>query len=114
MFMQYKTGKLDPVAGEKTQDRMKFLQKKLEEAEMLKDRRLISPKEIKELNELEKIYYEPMGSSSIDISDPKVVESIKKIQKTVDDINNKNMLEDFDVTGRKPNAKGGLNYLMGF
>ena len=25
-----------------------------------------------------------------------------------------NVLEDFDVTGRKPNAKGGLNYLMGF
>jgi hypothetical protein len=25
-----------------------------------------------------------------------------------------NILEDFDVTGRKPNAKGGLNYLMGF
>jgi hypothetical protein len=25
-----------------------------------------------------------------------------------------NTLEDFDVTGRKPNAKGGLNYLTGF
>jgi hypothetical protein len=25
-----------------------------------------------------------------------------------------NVLEDFDVTGRKPNAKGGLNYLIGF
>jgi hypothetical protein len=25
-----------------------------------------------------------------------------------------NILEDFDVTGRKPNAKGGLNYLTGF
>jgi len=24
-----------------------------------------------------------------------------------------NILEDFDVTGRKPNAQGGLNYLMG-
>ena len=119
MFMQYKTGRLDPVAGEKTQDRMKFLQKKLEEAEMTKDRRLITPNEIKELNELEKIYYEPMGSSSINISDPKVAESFtnfarqndpegfKKIQKIVDDINNKNILEDFDVKDREPNAKGG-------
>jgi len=114
MFMQYKTGKLDPVAGEKTQDRMKFLQKKLEEAEMLKDRRLISPNELKELNELEKIYYEPMGSSSIDMSDPKAVESIKKIQKTVDDINNKNMLEDFDIKDREPNARGGrIGYAEG-
>jgi hypothetical protein len=124
MFMQYKRGKLDPVAGEKTQDRMKFLQKKLEEAEMLKDRRLISPNELKELDELEKVY-QPIGSSSIDMSDPKVAKSFtnfikendpegfKKIQKIADDINNKNMLEDFDVTGRKPNAKGGLNYLVG-
>jgi hypothetical protein len=119
MFMQYKTGKLDPVAGEKTQDRMKFLQKKLEEAELTKDRRLITPNEIEELNELEKIYYEPMGSSSIDISDPKTAESFtnfarqndpegfKKIQKIVDDINNKNTLENFDVKDREPNAKGG-------
>jgi len=124
MFMQYKRGKLDPVAGEKTQDRMKFLQKKLEEAEMLKDRRLISPNELKELDELEKVY-QPIGSSSIDMSDPKVAESFtnfikendpegfKKIQKIVDDINNKNMLKDFDIKDRKPNAKGGLNYLVG-
>jgi len=119
MFMQYKTGRLDPVAGEKTQDRMKFLQKKLEEAELTKDRRLITPNEIEELNELEKIYYEPMGSSSINISDPKTAESFtnfarqndpegfKKIQKIVDDINNKNILENFDVKDREPNAKGG-------
>jgi hypothetical protein len=25
----------------------------------------------------------------------------------------KHTLEDFDITGRKKNAKGGLNYLMG-
>ena len=119
MYTQYKRGKLDPVAGEKTQDRMKFLQKKLEEAELTKDRRLITPNEIEELNELEKIYYEPMGSSSINISDPKTAESFtnfarqndpegfKKIQKIVDDINNKNILENFDVKDREPNAKGG-------
>jgi hypothetical protein len=45
-------------------------------------------------------------------------EGFKKIQKIVDDINNKNALEEFDPTGRKPNAKGGpaggLDYLMGF
>jgi hypothetical protein len=28
--------------------------------------------------------------------------------------NQNNILEDFDITGRKPNASGGLNYLMGF
>jgi hypothetical protein len=64
------------------------------------------------------------------ISDPKTAEAFtnfarendpegfKKIQKIVDDINNKNALEEFDPTGRKPNSKGGpaggLDYLMGF
>jgi hypothetical protein len=67
-----------------------------------------------------------MGTSNkINISDPKTAESFtefakqndpegfKKIEKIVDDINNKNTLENFDITGRKKNAKGGLNYLMG-
>jgi hypothetical protein len=34
MYQEYKMGKLDPVAGEKTESRMKFLRKKAEEAEM--------------------------------------------------------------------------------
>jgi len=46
-------------------------------------------------------------------------EGFKNIERIVDDINTKNNtdavdLEEFDVTDRKPNAKGGLNYLMGF
>jgi len=35
-------------------------------------------------------------------------EGFKKIQKIVDDINQKKDLEDFDITDRKPNAGGGL------
>ena len=119
MYMQYKRGKLDPVAGENTKDRMNFLRKKAEEAEMTGDRRLFSINEIKELEDLEKTF-SPMGTSNkINISDPKTAESFtefakqndpegfKKIQKIVDDINNKNILEDFDVKDREPNAKGG-------
>jgi cell division protein ZapA (FtsZ GTPase activity inhibitor) len=119
MYTQYKRGKLDPVAGEKTQDRMNFLRKKAEEAEMTGDRRLFSINEIKELEDLEKTF-SPMGTSNkINISDPKTAESFtefakqndpegfKKIQKIVDDINNKNTLENFDVKDREPNAKGG-------
>ena len=119
MYTQYKRGKLDPVAGEKTQDRMNFLRKKAEEAEMTGDRRLFSINEIIELEDLEKTF-SPMGTSNkINISDPKTAESFtefakqndpegfKKIQKIVDDINNKNTLEDFDVKDREPNAKGG-------
>ena len=120
MYMQYKRGKLDPVAGEGTKDRMNFLRKKAEEAELSGDRRLFSINEIKELEDLEKTF-SPMGTSNkINISDPKTAESFtefakqndpegfKKIQKIVDDINNKNTLEDFDVKDREPNAKGGL------
>jgi hypothetical protein len=115
---QYLTGKLDPVAGEKTQGRMDFLRKKSEYAEDVKDRRLITVDEINELDELERVF-EPRSSSSINISDPKTAESFtnfakqndpegfKKIQKIVDDINNKNTLKDFDVKDREPNAKGG-------
>jgi hypothetical protein len=119
MYMQYKRGKLDPVAGEGTKDRMNFLRKKAEEAELSGDRRLFSINEIKELEDLEKTF-SPMGTSNkINISDPKTAESFtefakqndpegfKKIQKIVDDINNKNTLEDFDVKDREPNAKGG-------
>jgi hypothetical protein len=126
MYMQYKRGKLDPEPGEKTQDRLNFLRKKSEEAEMTGDRRLFTFKEMKELEDLEKTF-SPMGTSNkINISDPETAEyftefakqndpeGFKKIQKIVDDINNKNALEEFDPTGRKPNAKGGLNYLMGF
>ena len=128
-LQQYKMGKLDPVPGEQTQSRMDFLRKKAEYAEDVKDRRLFTLDEMNELDELEKIF-EPSSSNSINISDPKTAESFtnfarendpegfKKIQKIVDDINNKNALKEFDPTGRKPNAKGGpargLDYLMGF
>jgi hypothetical protein len=115
---QYKLGKLNPVAGEKTQSRLKFLRDKAEYAEDVKDRRLITVDEINELDELEGIF-EPSSSRTINISDPKTAESFtnfakqndpegfKKIQKIVDDINNKNTLENFDVKDREPNAKGG-------
>ena len=58
------------------------------------------------------------------ISDPKTAEAFtnfarendpegfKKIQKIVDDINNKNALEEFDITGREPNANGGIAGLL--
>jgi len=50
MFAQYKMGKLDPVAGDKSQARKRFLEKKLEDAEMSGDSRLITQDEIEELS----------------------------------------------------------------
>jgi hypothetical protein len=42
-----------------------------------------------------------------------IQKDIKKFEEIVNDINKKIQLENFDITGRKKNAKGGLNYLMG-
>jgi hypothetical protein len=115
MYQEYKMGKLDPAPGEKSQNRLNFLRKKADEAEMTKDKRLITVDEINELDELERSF-EP---NTINISDPKTAEDFtnfakqndpegfKKIQKITDDINNKNILENFDVKDREPNAKGG-------
>jgi cell division protein ZapA (FtsZ GTPase activity inhibitor) len=115
MYQEYRMGRLDPAPGEKSQNRLNFLRKKADEAEMTKDRRLISMDEIQELEELEGTFQ----PRTINISDPKTAESFtnfarqndpegfKKIQKIVDDINNKNTLENFDVKDREPNAKGG-------
>ena len=49
MYDMYKTGKLDPVAGEKTEGRKRFLQDKLDEAEASGDNRLITRDEMDEL-----------------------------------------------------------------
>lgn len=148
MFQQYKMGKLDPVAGEKSEGRMKFLQKKLEEASMTKDRKLISPDELNELDELERTFSKKemtKGNSledemnmvlnqydksmfvkneqgMVDVTNPENVRKMAlllqrnhpEIYKKLEETTTINTLEDFDVTGRKPNAKGGLNYLMGF
>jgi hypothetical protein len=63
MFQQYKMGRLDPVAGEKSEGRMKFLRKKAEEAEMTGDRRLISSDEMDELSDLESTYLEDVDEA---------------------------------------------------
>jgi hypothetical protein len=55
-LQQYKTGQLDPSPGEKSQSRMRFLQKKAEEAEDVKDRRLFTLDEMEELDELENMF----------------------------------------------------------
>jgi len=50
MFLEYKAGRLDPVAGDKSPARKRFLEKKLEDAEMSGDRRLITQDEVEELS----------------------------------------------------------------
>jgi hypothetical protein len=174
---QYKLGKLDPEPGEQTEARMKFLQKKMEEASEVKDRRLITPKEVEELMELESRFIYKKGDSiteenfgnspfapsqetldnlkkaremtkgmsleeemnmvlnqydksmfikneqgMVDVADPENVRKMAlllkrdhpELYRRLEMEIQPNILEDFDITGRKPNASGGLNYLMGF
>ena len=53
MYDQYKLGKLDPVEGDQTNARMKFLQKRAEEARDTGDTRLFNRNEADELDNLE-------------------------------------------------------------
>ena len=55
MFIDYKAGRLDPKPGEKSRAREKFLEKKLEEAELSGESKLITRDEIEELEELKEI-----------------------------------------------------------
>ena len=50
MFLEYKKGKLDPKAGDKSPARKRFLEKKLEDAELSGDNRLITQDEVEELS----------------------------------------------------------------
>ena len=49
MFSQYKMGKLDPVAGDKSQARKRFLQQKFDEMQSSGDPKLMTREEIEEL-----------------------------------------------------------------
>jgi len=53
MFQQYKMGKLDPVAGDNTPARMKFLQRNADEARDTGDTRLFNRNDADELDNLE-------------------------------------------------------------
>jgi hypothetical protein len=50
MYVQYKMGKLDPVAGDKSPDRKRFLEQKFDEMEMSGDKKLMTRDEIEELS----------------------------------------------------------------
>jgi len=82
MYTQYKRGKLDPVAGEGTKDRMNFLRKKSEEAGMVGDRRLFTFDEMRELEDLERTF-SPMGVAKNEISEAEMIK--QKYGNLIDD-----------------------------
>jgi len=75
----------------------------------------------KVLNQYDKSMFVKNEQGMVDVTNPENVQKmailLKKdhpeIYKRLEEGIPTNVLEDFDVTGRKPNAKGGLNYLMG-
>ena len=91
MELEYKKGNLDPVAGDKSSARKRFLEKKLEEMEASGDKRLMTPDEIEELSTFD-----------LQTDMDKAVEKFKK-----KDAKQKKILKDFDPEDRDPNAQGG-------
>ena len=85
MFTDYKAGRLDPKPGEK--NRKEFLEKKLEEMEMSGDRRLMTPDEIEELEQLSKskVYGKYKFTGKESMNDLYELERLGKI--TRDDMN---------------------------
>jgi hypothetical protein len=78
-LQQYKTGQLDPKPGEKSQSRMRFLQKKAEEAESTGDKRLFSLDEFDELDELERTFNKKNTSAGgFDFNDPEIKAQMEK------------------------------------
>jgi hypothetical protein len=77
MELEYKKGNLDPVAGDKSPARKRFLEKKLEEIEMSGDKKLMTVDEIEELSNFDL-------QSEMDVAKslaPKMVERLELKQK---------------------------------
>ena len=93
MYDQYKMGKLDPVAGDKSPARKRFLEKKMEESLMSGDSKLMTREEIDEL------YNFDLGTE---------MDKMKKI-KIDEDIDISQGMIDLDEMNFTKNAKAAKN-----
>tara|TARA_R100000908_G_scaffold33159_1_gene15250 strand:- start:1922 stop:3634 length:1713 start_codon:yes stop_codon:yes gene_type:complete len=112
MYDQYKTGKLDPEPGSKSQARLNLLKKRKEEAELTDDYRLFNSDDADELDELEEfldqdykrvkaeqadLEYEKNLKGLEDLGAPKLAERFKLKQKypgISDDLLDKILIDD--------------------
>jgi hypothetical protein len=94
MYDQYKMGKLDPVAGDKSPARKRFLEKKMEESLMSGDSKLMTREEIDEL------YNFDLGTE---------MEAAKKASKIDDDIDISQGMIDLDEMNFTKNAQAAKN-----
>jgi hypothetical protein len=75
-----------------------------------------------DLNQYDKSMFIKNEQGIVDVTNPENIQKmgllLKKdhpeLYKRLEMQTEPNILENFDITGRKPNANGGLNYLMGF
>ena len=75
-------------------------------------------RELKKLSKPEKTLQSMKEGKGIDISDPEIADEFGRFMKETDpegykELEQKVELSNFDTKGRKKNARGGLNYLMG-
>ena len=75
------------------------------------------------LNQYDKSMFIKNDQGMVDVTNPENVQKMALLLKRdfpelyrrlEEGMTQTNILDDFDITGRKPNANGGLNYLMGF
>jgi len=80
MYDQYKTGKLDPEPGDKSEGRMNLLRRRAEEMEATGDKRLLNPDEMDELAELEATYLNNVDEAyGVDTAMRKELNEMKKL-----------------------------------
>jgi len=136
MFAQYKMGKLDPVAGDKSPARKRFLQNKLDEAEGSGDSRLITRDEMDELESfdlsIDDIKMSPedqlknefpgiedrLIKNILTDDNPQRIAEVKQTMREALEMQNKGMGSDdiittFKGTTRRKQATGGLAAMLG-
>ena len=90
MYDQYKTGKLDPVAGDKSPARKKFLEQKLADMEASGDKRLMTREEIEELSsfdlgtQMDQMKDIDISQGMIDLDEMNFTKNAKAAKKAID------------------------------
>ena len=103
----YKAGKLDPEPGEINRSRLTFLKNKSEEAEMSRDKRLITQDELEELDSLEKRFeYLDLEEKAQDVNRKLTNSEIERL-KEINDSGYVDFQKEIDKINRNKKAYGG-------
>jgi hypothetical protein len=92
MYDQYKMGKLDPVAGDKSPARKRFLEKKMEEMEMSGDKKLMTRDEIEELSTFNLNDDVDISQGMIDLDEMNFTKNAQAAKKAIDNTSDADLL----------------------